>query len=190
MTSKHKYIVLLLKEIHEEDHGGDGRVVDKVRSRFWVPQAAKVVKGIRRRCFKCKFIEKRLKAQIMAPLPTYRMMVSHPWTVVSLDLFGPITVRDSIKKRVTGKCWAIIFTCASTRAVHLDCTEDYSCDSVLQSIQRFTSIRGKVSKFISDQGKQLTAAKGGLSKKEKDDLEEAVGHVPVSYTHLTLPTKA
>ena len=96
MTPKHRYIVLLLKKIHEEDHGGDGRVVDKARSKFWIPQAGKVVKCIRRNCFECKRIEKRLQNQIMAPLPTFRMMVSNPWRVVSLDLFGPLVVRDSV----------------------------------------------------------------------------------------------
>ena len=170
---RHRFTVLFLKQIHEEDCGGDLKVVGKARAKYWIPQASKTVKAIRKSCFKCKLREKRLQNQIMAPLPTYRMMISNPWRVVALDLFGPVTIRDSVRKRVSGKCWGVIFTCASTRAVHLDATQDYSCDAILQCLQRFTSIRGKTAKFISDQGSQLTATASG----------------PVSYTHLTLPTK-
>ena len=108
----------------------------------------------------------------MAPLPLYRIMISNPWRVVSLDLFGPLTIRDAVKKRTTAKVWGVLFNCASTRSVHLDTTESYSCDSILQTIQRFTSLRGKPEKFISDQGSQLTAAAGGIS-----EPDQVIGHV-------------
>merc|ERR1719319_1811030 len=109
----------------------------------------------------------------MAPLPTYRMMVSNPWRVVSLDLFGPLVIKDTVKRRVSGKGWGILFNCASTRAVHMDLTQDYSCDSILQAVQRFTSLRGNPQKFISDQGTQLKAAASGLSEKKTQEENDA-----------------
>ena len=174
---RHRYTKLFLKQLHEEDCGGASKVANKSRYKYWIPQAIKTLKSIRKNRFKCKLIEKELQGQIMAPLPTYRTMISNPWRTVSLDLFGPITIRDSVKKRVTSKCWGVIYNCAVTRAIHLDVTEDYSCDSLLQSSKRFTSLRGVVSKFISDQGSQLTASASGLTKKEFEDESEAISHV-------------
>jgi hypothetical protein len=42
--------------------------------------------------------------------------------------------------------------------VYLDLTEDYGTDAILQTIRRFTSIRGCPSEIQSDQGSQLIAA--------------------------------
>ena len=42
--------------------------------------------------------------------------------------------------------------------MYLDLTEDYSTDAILQTIRRFTSIRGCPSEIQSDQGSQLIAA--------------------------------
>ena len=56
------------------------------------------------------------------------------------------------------KVWGVIFNCTVTRAVYLDVTEDYSTDSILETIRKFISIRGSPSEIISDQGSQLKAA--------------------------------
>ena len=41
---------------------------------------------------------------------------------------------------------------------HLDLTEDYSTDAILQTLRRFVSIRGCPAEIYSDQGSQLVAA--------------------------------
>ena len=68
-----------------------------------------------------------------------------------------------VKKRTTMKVWGLIATCAATRAVHLDVTASYSTDSILQTIRKFTSLRGCPGEFISDQGSQLVAASKDIS---------------------------
>lgn len=78
--------------------------------------------------------------------------------MTSMDLFGPIEIKDTVKQRTRKKVWGVIFDCAATRAVHLDLTEDYSTDSILQTIRRFVALRGCPSEIQSDQGSQLIAA--------------------------------
>ena len=63
-----------------------------------------------------------------------------------------------MNKRSRGKCYDLIFTCFSTRVVHLDLCTDYSTDAFLQTVSRFTSIRGWPHEFRSDNGSQLVAA--------------------------------
>ena len=67
-------------------------------------------------------------------------------------------IKDSVKQRTKKKVWGVIFNCLSSRAVHIDVSEDYGTDSILQVIRKFMCIRKCPSEFISDQGSQLIAA--------------------------------
>jgi hypothetical protein len=51
------------------------------------------------------------------PLPFYRMTDSHPFTVTGLDFTGAIYVKTP---RGQEKVYICLFTCANTRAVHLE----------------------------------------------------------------------
>ena len=94
----------------------------------------------------------------MAPLPDFLLKPAPVWYVTSLDLFGPITIKDAVKKRTQAKAWGFIFTCAATRAVHLDLTDSYGTDSILTTLRKFILLRGRCpGEIISDQGSQLMA---------------------------------
>ena len=60
----------------------------------------------------------------------------------AVDLFGPLTIRDTIKKRTHGRAFGVIFNCLVTRAVYLDLAEGYSTDDFLTTFRRFIAIRG------------------------------------------------
>ena len=57
-----------------------------------------------------------------------------------------------------------MFDCASTRTVYVDVTVDYGTDAILQTIRRFTSIRGCPAEIRSDQGSQLISAAKDVAK--------------------------
>lgn len=63
-----------------------------------------------------------------------------------------------MNKRSRGKCYGLIFVCYSSRAVHVDLCADYSTDAFLQTLRRFSSIRGWPRRFRSDNGPQLVSA--------------------------------
>ena len=94
----------------------------------------------------------------MAPLPKTRHAIAPTFYNTSLDLFGPIEIKDTVKQRSRKKVWGVIFSCTVTRAMYLDLTEDYSTDAILQVIRRFVTVRGCPSEIQSDQGSQLIAA--------------------------------
>ena len=123
---------------------------------------------LRRSCYRCRIIDKKLAEQKMAPLPDCRLLPAPAFNVTSLDLFGPLTVRDTVKKRTHMKVWGTIFTCAVTRAVYIDVTEGYSTGDILLTLRRFILTRIKPSEFISDQGSQLIKASKEVASLTKD----------------------
>ena len=103
----------------------------------------------------------------MGNLPKERLKPAPPWYSTSIDLFGPFTVRDAVKKRTTSKGYGVIFNCIGTRAVYLDLAPDYSTESFLMVLRRFVSLRGYPSKIYSDNGAQLVAASQELKNVTK-----------------------
>ena len=95
-----------------------------------------------------------LAQQIMAPLPTSRMVMSPTFQEISLDLFRPYEIKGTVKQRSRKKVWGIVINCAATRAVHTDITEGYGTDSFLQVLRKFVSLRGCPSVIHSDKGSQ------------------------------------
>ena len=104
----------------------------------------------------------------MAPLPKNRLSLSPTFYIISLDLFGPIEIKDTVKQRSRKKVWGVIFNCTSTRALYLDLTEDYGTDSILQTIRRFVAIRGCPAEIQSDQGSQLMSAAKDIAEPLED----------------------
>ena len=157
-----------MKTTHEEDHSGVSRTVAKSRRKYWVVRGRKLANKIKRSCYECRILDKKLAMQQMAPLPDSRLSMSPPFDVTSLDLFGPMEIRDTVKQRVSKKVWGVIFNCASTRAMYLDLTEDYSTDAILVTLRRFVSIRGCPTEMISDQGSQLISAAKDIAELVED----------------------
>ena len=96
--------------------------------------------------------------QIMAPLPTSRMIMSPTFNEISLDLFGPFEIKDTVKQRSREKVWGLVVNCVVTRAVHVDITEDYGTDAFLQALRKFVALRGCPTAIHCDKGSQLQAA--------------------------------
>ena len=118
----------------------------------------RLAEKIRSSCWRCRLLDKILAMQLMAPLPKIRLSVAPVFYVTSLDLFGPLIIKDTVKQRTQKKVWGCVFNCVTTRALHIDLTADYGTDAILQTIRRFTAIRGCPSEFRSDQGSQLMSA--------------------------------
>jgi hypothetical protein len=54
-------------------------------------------------------------------MPSFRTEASEPFEVIGVDFAGPL--RYKISKREEGKCYVLIFTCAASRAIHLELTK-------------------------------------------------------------------
>ena len=78
--------------------------------------------------------------------------------MISVDLFGPYEIKDTVKQRSKKKVWGLIISCIVTIAIHIDLTEDYGTDALLQTLRKFISLRDCPTIIYSDKGSQLLAA--------------------------------
>lgn len=62
------------------------------------------------------------------------------------------------------KRWGALFTCLSTRAIHIELASSLTTDSAIMAIQRFIGRRGVPGTFYSDNGTNFTSASKELNE--------------------------
>ena len=82
-------------------------------------------------CFICRKLQGLPFKTVFHPnLPLCRVDDSPPFTHTGLDFPGPLMLRDGVN---TKKYYICLFTCMSTRAIHLELTESLEVSSFLQA---------------------------------------------------------
>ena len=168
LETKHPLTRLFVRSAHiAVAHGRTERTLAEVRSRYWVLRGREAVKTVISSCFYCARQRTQPPQPMMAPLPRQRVQpFQHPFNCVGIDYFGPLTV--TIGRR-SEKRWGVIFTCLSTRAVHLELAASMDTDSFLMAFSRFVSRTGAPSELFSDNGTNLRTG--------ESELKEAVGRL-------------
>ena len=88
-----------------------------------------------------------------------------PFIFTSVDLFGPLTVKWG---RGTAKRWGCLFTCLTTRAVHLEVTPSLETDHFIMVLRQFISRRGPPKEIWSDRATNFVGA--------NREMKEAIAH--------------
>ena len=124
LDNKHQYTNLLIKQCHEKAyHSGVRATLAEVRSMYWIPKGRQTVKKVVSKCVVCKKLEgKAFSAPPSTDLPSFRVKQAKPFSTIGVDFAGPLFVRKEGNQ--TEKVYIALFTCSSTRAVHLDLVED------------------------------------------------------------------
>ena len=92
----------------------------------------------------------------MGDLPKDRVTPNEaPFTHVGVDYFGPFLVK---RARSELKRYGCIFTCLSTRAIHLEVSHSLETNSFINALQRFIARRGEPVEIRSDNGTNFTGA--------------------------------
>ena len=161
---------LIIEKVHTQNlHTGTNQTLSMLRESYWILKGGQTVKKFIKRCVKCQKISKKPMDQKMAPLPDFRCQESPPFTHVGVDYAGPLFVKEfhtqeeepEIQKR---KVWIALFTCATTRAIHLEVVNNMTADSFLAALHRFTARRGMPSHIYSDNAKTFTRAEKELKQ--------------------------
>ena len=160
--------VLLIRQFHhgKQHHQGYGMTHNAIRQAgYHIINGRSVISHIIAKCVLCRKLRGRTQDQHMAPLPPERVTPSAPFTYTGMDVFGPFYIREGRKEL---KRWGLIFTCLSSRAIHLETLNAMSTDSFLNALRRFISRRGKVRELRSDQGTNFVGAKNELAAALKE----------------------
>ena len=141
---------LIIKEAHQITlHGGLGDTLAQIRKSYWIPKGRQAVKASLKECNICRRYEARPLSYPGPPnLPQERVTLTRPFEVTGVDYTGAITITGEAD--VPKKVYICLFTCASTRAVHLEVAEDLSSETFLQLFRTFAARRSCPRIIISD----------------------------------------
>ena len=153
---------LIVRSCHE-DNSHQGRLITEgaVRSKgFWIVGAKRLVNSTVYHCVRCRKLRGKEQQQLMANLPTDRVVSEPPFTNIGVDVFGPwdVIARKTRGGQANNKRWAALFICMSTRAVHIEVLETMTSSSFVNALRRLVAVRGKVKTIRSDQGTNFTGA--------------------------------
>ena len=102
----------------------------------------------------------------MANLPPERLTADIPaFTNVGIDCFGPFFVVHGRKQE---KRYGIVFSCMSSRAIHLEISHSLSTDSFISALRRFVARRGNVESITCDNGTNFVSG----SREMKLNIDE------------------
>ena len=125
-------------------HAGVDRVICKIQQSYWIPQLRRLVRAQLSKCVICRRHHGRPYAQSEGALAPFRSSWSKPFEHTGLDFAGPLRIAEDKLFHI------LIFTCACTRAIHLELTPDLSFEHASLALRRFMGRRGSVTCFYSD----------------------------------------
>ncbi|XP_057291781.1 uncharacterized protein LOC130614338 [Hydractinia symbiolongicarpus] len=137
--SKHQVIIspkdhiarLIIQHIHHTNfHVGQNATLAVSRQNIWIPTGKSFVKNLKNAC-------------------------EPPFNRSGVDFFGPMILKRSKRTRASSgivKRYGVLFTCMTSRAVHIELAGDLSTDSFILALRRFISRRGNPKTITSDNG--------------------------------------
>jgi len=156
LDGQHHFTKLLILQTHIRlHHLGVRLILAELREEFWILHARQAIKQVLHSCLPCRMAKGLPGGEIEAPLPTDRVTPLRPFAVTGVDYAGSLFVKvgNTLKKS-----YIVLFTCATTRAVHLEFCLDMSTDKLLLALQRFTGRRGLPNTIYTDNAQTFHAA--------------------------------
>ena len=170
LPKDHHITEAVLKHFHAMTaHQGRNMTINEVRNNgLWIVGGSRVAGKLVSQCVVCRKLRGQMAGQKMADLPEDRLEPSPPFTSCGIDCFGPFIIKEGRKEL---KRWGCLFTCLSSRAIHLEVVSNMSTDSYINALRRFVSLRGNVKKIRCDCGTNFVGANNELKAalKEIDD---------------------
>lgn len=163
LPSKHSLTKLVINMIHiNQLHGGVNSVITAARQRYWIPSIRRVVRSLLKKCVTCRKVSGRpYSAPEAPPLPKSRTLCSKPFSVTGVDFTGALFVRSTGGEQ---KVYICLFTCANTRAVHLEVVTDLTEENFMQAFRRFVGRKSLPQLMISDNASTYQSAAKELEK--------------------------
>ena len=146
---EHPIATAIIAFVHDyRQHASTEGTLCEVLQFFWILRGRALVQRFVDKCFECRKKRAKPQTQLMAPLPTARLKpFEHPFSQTGIDYFGPMLVtqfRRSLKR------YGCLFTCMSTRAVHIEIVPSLDTESFLMAFWRFSYRRGRPTNCWSD----------------------------------------
>ena len=166
LPHNHKLSQMIIQEYHNTAHLGTEWTLSHIRNKYWITKARNLAKQIKRDCVVCKRLYGKTLTQKMADLPTERCEPGKPaFSYVGVDLFGPFYIKQG---RSEVKRYGCLYTCFTSRAIHIEVLNSLETDTFINGFIRFISRRGYPIRIWSDNGTNFVGARTELSKSLRD----------------------
>ncbi|KAI3381780.1 hypothetical protein SNEBB_009348 [Seison nebaliae] len=185
----HRFTKLKVVQAHEDhSHAGVTSTVALLRSQFWIPRCRQLVRSVVKQCrMCCRLLAMPYKAPDVPPLPSFRVQRSRAFSHVGIDYAGPFLVKGVGTPNF--KAYIVLYTCASTRAVHLEVVEDASTEAFLRSFRCFCARRSTPKLVLTDNASTFLNASLQLKALYKEaTVQEAIAQRGITWR--TIPARA
>ena len=88
--------------------------------------------------------------------------------------FTLVSARRTRGGMANNKRWAVLFTCLTTRAIHIEVIESMDASCFINASRRFLALRGPAVQFRADCGTNFVGARNGLQSSLKDIDDRAI----------------
>ena len=149
-------------------HGGVAATMSKVRQKYWIPKLRSLVKSVQLNGNHCKKYRVRvLTTPPTSVLPTFRTKFTEPFSVTGVYFAGLLLFKSG--RNETSKAYVALFTCGSSRAVHLRLCRDMTAEEFKRGLKEFVARRGSAELIVSDNAKTFQATKKWLSTLRRNE---------------------
>ena len=115
---------------------------NEVRQRgYWIIGGTSAVSSFVSKCVVCRRLRLFPQHQKLADLPEDRVEPSAPFTYSAVHYFGHFVVKQG-RKEV--KWYGVLFTCMSSRAIHIETANTMETDSFINALRRFQAERSPI----------------------------------------------
>ncbi|XP_067024054.1 uncharacterized protein [Acropora muricata] len=169
---KKSFVVdLIIRDAHEKvAHAGRGITLSTLRNQYWIVNANSVVRHLISQCVVSCRLRNPVGEQKMADLPKERLTPAPPFTYCGVYYFDPFRIKEGRKEL---KRYRVLFTCLSSRAVHIEAANSLERNSFLNALRHFIARRGPVREVRSDRGTNIVGAEKEL-KKALDEMDHSI----------------
>jgi hypothetical protein len=123
LPPRNDFTKLIIVETHVRQlHSGVNATLTALRQRYWIPSGRQLVKKIINKCVTYrKICGSSYNPPDPPPLPKARLQQTRPFEITGVDFTGALYVKEL---GTENKAYICLFTCATTRAVHLEIVSD------------------------------------------------------------------
>ncbi len=164
LPRKDPYTDLVVNALHKSlMHARQKQTLAQLRMEYWITHGLTEVKRILTSCRVCRRYEGGpFPTPEMPPYPKARVAQYAAFTYVGVDYLGPLYVKNG-SGEVT-KVWICLFTCLTSRAIHLEVIRNMTAEQFMYGLRRFIAKFGKPKRITSDNAPQFKLTKTALDK--------------------------
>ena len=172
MLPRQAWLTKLIVRSYHDQHGhamGTNRGLALLFEKYWFLKAREENQETERDCNMCIRRKAKAASQVMSPLPKFRLKLTlRAFSRTAVDYAGPF---ESIQRRgrKRAKRYLCLFTCVTTRVVHLEFAFSLDTEVFLNAFYRMTSRRGRPSEVLLNNGTNFVGA-----ERELRELVEAL----------------